>query len=561
MIHRERKRHQRSFSFNDPIVINAMRNATDEALAQFAIPMFVNGGRSTYRDADGFPEVTEGNLQNLYELQAECWRKAESNPQINSHIRDQMGRMAGMGFKFSSEVADINSVIEEISEDPRNDLYQNFPKFCGRSEIEGELFLIFTLHRNGFVEVDFIPPSSIRGGGDENSGIIFHSRKKSFPLFYNVNTTTYNHTTLGSSQMTLVPSVNIAYFPELIKDAMTHSSWDESKTRMNKDPHPVYKQFGNYFRFIVHWNKGLMVSRNVSHIKTTIEWVNYYEMLKKYEIDHKRSSGAYLWVIKVDDKSTLRRWLLMTEEERKATGIMQVKEPGGTIVLPPGMSLDVLNPKLPTISDQDNDIMQMISSGLQKPQDTMLGDYKSTYASVKAAQGPQGDRILDELHYFRLFLRYSFWRPIFYLVSSVRSEFKYFRKATHIVEFKNKKAIKKKVDRPVYKFVDIRLPVSRLDDLKEIGSVLLGTKHGSIVDTLGIPRREIAEKLGFTNYAQLRAEKEMEDEKYPETLSVLDQEAAQEKVESGASEANPDDKDDDVEKEKTKKKSKNVKKK
>jgi len=532
---KEQKSKATVMSFNDQKVINQLKDMSDVALSQFAIPMFQNAASAKrIRDADGFPEVTDEVLNNLHELQKQCWDKATKNPQISSHVRDQMGRMAGNGFKFSSELPDVAAVLSEISEDPRNDLYQNFPKYAGRSEIEGELFLIFTVHQNGFVEIDFTPPNTIRGGGDKGSGIIFHSRKKTFPLFYltTLKTNRKDNTTM------IIPSINIAYYPELIKDAEDHGSFDKDKLRdcITKDRR--FKKFGGFYRFMVHWNKGLMVPRNVSHIRTTLKWANYYEMLKEYEIDHKRSSGAYLWVIQMEDMVAFRRWLQLTEEERAKTGVMQVKEPGGTIILPPGLKIDVVNPKLPTISDQDNDIMQMISSGLQKPQDTMLGDYRSTYASVKAAQGPQGDRIMDELHYFKLFLKYSFWRPIMYLLSEMRPGFKFERTVEHAIGFKGKKPIKKKVKRPVWKFVDINLPISRLDDLKEIGSVLLGSKHGSVADTLGIPKRAIASKLGFAGYPKLRAEKAIEDEKYPETLSLENEDAAQEKTIAGI-EKNP----------------------
>ncbi|MCG7853368.1 MAG: hypothetical protein MIO92_12675, partial [Methanosarcinaceae archaeon] len=147
-------------SLNDPKLVEQLRTMSDEVLSQFAIPMFTNASSSKrIKDADGFPDVTDDVLHDLHELQKQCWNKATSNPQISSHVRDQMGRMAGNGFKFNSEVPDIAEVISEISEDPRNDLYQNFPKYAGRSEIEGELFLILTVHEDGFIEVDFTPPN------------------------------------------------------------------------------------------------------------------------------------------------------------------------------------------------------------------------------------------------------------------------------------------------------------------------------------------------------------------------------------------------------------------
>lgn len=514
----------------------ALNELNDEMLINFSIPLFSDPrDRHRAKDGDGFPEVSSDYLYNLHELQKLCWEKAEGNPQISSHIRDYMGRLAGWGFGFSSEEQSVQKTIDEIVDDPRNSLIENFPKFVARTEIEGELFLMYTLHKSGFVEVDFISPKSIGQGGDQGSGIIFHSQKQTFPLFYLLNQETRNNAGMTSYEQFLVPSINICYYPELEKDAWTHSDFDEKKLKFAKWRKPKaepYDQLNGYFRFIVHWNKGYFTKRNVSHIRTTIEWVNYYEALKKYEIDHKKSSGSYLWVIEMEDVQSFRRWLSMTEEERKKTGIMQAKDPGGTIVLPPGMKINVANPKLSNISDTDTDIMQMVTSGLQKPAEQVLGDYKSTYASVKASQGPQGDRTNDELHYFKTFLMYNFWRPILYLKSLAIPEFKYYKISRDVVSFKDGEPVFGRVKKPAYKLVDINLPVSRLEDIESIAKALLGSKHASIADTLGIPKRRIAARMGFTNYGSLRKEKAWEDEAYPETLSVDDEESVQEKQEA-----------------------------
>ena len=524
-----------------------LNNLSDEMLSTFSFPLFSATSaiaRSTeIVDEDGFPNVNQNYLWDLHKLQEQCWNKAEKNPWINSHVRDIMGRMAGWGFEFYSKIPDLQKTIDEIVDDPRNDVYQNMPKFCARAEIEGELFLMFTLHKNGFVEIDFLSPSMIRNGGDDGSGIIFHPTKQSFPLFYYTNFPN-QHNASGTEQA-LIPSINVCYFPDLEKEARDHPAYDSTKLKYAKarksNTHP-YDKTNGYFRFIVHWNKGFMTKRNVSHIKTTIEWVNYYESLKKYEIDHKKSSGAYLWVIEMEDVRAFRRWLQLSEEDRKKTGIMQPKDPGGTLVLPPGMRLNVQNPKLSSISDEDTDIMQMVSSGLQKPQDTMLGDYRSTYASVKASQGPQGDRINDELHYFKLFLIYDFWRPICYLRSLARDDFKYKRRVKEAVDFdENKNPIMENVQKPVYKLIDICLPMSRLEDIESIAKALLGSKHASVVDTLGIPREKVARRLGFNNYIALRKEKAAEDENLPNTLSAFDQESVQEK-EEGEPKGSPSDK-------------------
>ncbi len=518
----------------DKETVNYLKNVPDELLQSFSFPLMGGSVSRITKDEDGFSVVSESNLTDLHALQEQCWLKAEKNPQINSHVRDTMGRMAGWGFSFNAQINELQKDIDELCEDPRNDLYQKIPKFCARTEIEGELFLCYTLHDDGFIEVDFIAPSKIRGGGDKDSGIIFHPTKQDFPLFYCVNFDGVNDSALQDNQV-LIPSINICYYPELEETVKNHGSYRVDKLKYAKAKNPnkkAYKDINGYCRFIVHWNKGFLTKRNASHIKTTIEWVNHYETLKNYEINHKKSSGAYLWVIMMDDIRAFRGWLNLSEEERKKTGIMHPKDPGGTLVMPPGMRLECVNPKLTSISDQDTDIMQMVSSGLQKPQDVMLGDYRSSYASVKASQGPQGDRINDELHYLKLFLTYDFWRPICWLRSLAKPDFKFYRSVEEVVDFKNKEPVKKRVKKEVYKLIDICFPTSRIEDIESISKALLGSKHASIADTLGIPRSIIAQRLGFNNYQSMRKMKATEDETLPETLSVMDQEAAQEKKEA-----------------------------
>ena len=519
-------------------VSEKLQGLTDEELGklQFSFPMFASGdSQQPLYDEDGFViKVSENDLKNFAEAQKECRKKFETNPQISSHVRDYTGRLAGWGFSFSSKHYDLDSIIEEIVEDPRNDLYQKFPKFCGRAEMEGELFLMLTVHVDGFIEVDFIPPSYIGSGGDDNSGILFHPTKSNFPLFYRVEFPNKSASNDGSTAM-LVPSINIAYYRDLYTIGRSHPEYKESEARLSKSDDRFYQPINGFYRYMVQWDRSFLNRRNVSHIRTTIEWVNHYESLKKYEIDHKKSSGAYLWVVSVEDPKSFKGWLGLSKGEKEATGIMQPKTPGGTMVLPPGMSLEVKNPNLPSISDQDNDIMKMISSGLQKTQDQIVGDYSSSYASVRAAQGPQGDRINDELAYFKNFLTYTFWRSILYLRHAV-TDLKWYKRVEETVDFNGGEPIKKKVKKPIYKLVDICLPISALENIESTATALLGSKHGSVIDTLGIPPSEVAKRLGFTNYHELRRMSSSEYEKYPEVLSGVDQESEQETRENNKTE-------------------------
>lgn len=508
-----------------------LESMSDEDLAKvaFMIPWVSEPG--TVRpstDSDGFPTlVNMTDFANFDKLQLECWNKFVQNPQINSYIRDYQGRLTGHGFSITSEIPEIQECIDEEMEDARNDLFTNLPKYVGRSETEGELFLCLTIHGDSFVEVDFLEPSALKGGGDNNSGIIFHPHKPTMPLMY-----LYDVKSPQGSETIPIPSINLAYYPDLINIVRKHKSYRGNASNMLRKRGKKYRDLGGFNRFIVAWDRSLITKRNVSHIRTTIEWINHYETLKKYEIDHKKSSGAYLWVAKIEDPKAYRTWLSMTDDQKKKTGLLQKKTPGGTIVLPPGMALDVINPDLPKISDQDTDILRMVISGLNRPEDVITGQTSgSTYASIKSSRGPMSDRTKDDIAYFERFMRFHLWKGIFFLKNKVNPSFKTEYKVKEAVGYNEggeKKPKMKDVTKQAYKLVNFTFPVSEINDVEGIARAYLGVKHGSVIDTLGIPAELVAEKLGFTGWKKLRLQRSTEDELYPELIQNADAEMVQE---------------------------------
>ena len=193
---------------------------------------------------------------------------------------------------------------------PRNRLYTFWSKYTGRAIVEGELFLCLTVHRDGFIEVDFIDPSNIAGGGED--GIIYHPNKATLPLFYYVTPPT--NTSKTNNGAILVPSIFVAYYPELVKVAE-----DLSKDLLKDSKGNGYSKLGGFKRFIVSWDRSFITRRNVSYLRTIIEWLNQYETLKQYEIDHKKSAGAYLWVITMEVLKLLEHGCLcqMKKEEKQ----------------------------------------------------------------------------------------------------------------------------------------------------------------------------------------------------------------------------------------------------
>ena len=357
----------------DELIRERIMEIPDEKLVELSFSgVFSDGFNRSNEypvDPDGFPilgSTLNDLLENITDLQKECWRQFNINPQINSSILDNGSSVCGKGFKITSSEQDIKDFLKEILFDSRNRLYANFEKFHVRSDIEGELFLCATLHEDGFVEVDFMSPAALKD-------IYFHPSKESFPLLYEFTVSEKKNGSLCKVDRQY-PSIYVSEFASVCKEMESLEEYDSSKIFRKKVKRGIWKKTNGYQSFIISWDRGLFTKRNVSSMRTTIEWANHYENLKRYEIDHKKSSGAYLWTFTFDDAKSFKNWLALPPDERKRTGVYQKKTPGGSLILPPGMKVDVKNPNLPKISDTDTDILHMITSG--------LNNFKSLYASV-----------------------------------------------------------------------------------------------------------------------------------------------------------------------------------
>lgn len=503
------------------LAASALSKLTDpELLAlQFSMPwqMDISGDESAV-DVDGFGSGSRDVVTRDY-LQRLCWDKFNESPHINTAVRGHIGRLSGFGFEVTSDIQEIQDAITETEYDPRNRLYDAWPKFVGRSVLEGELHLLLTVHQKGFIEVDFIDPSNISGGGED--GVIYHPNKSTMPLFYFVTPSPEENRNITQKTM-LIPSVFMAYYPDLIKIVKKEKAYKEAWTKEAKNSNNSFNKLGGFQRFIVSWDKSLLTRRNTSHLRTVIQWLNLYENLKKYEIDHKKSAGSYLWVVTIEDAKSFRSWLTLSDAERRKTGIMAKKTPGATLVMPPGMSIEAKNPKLPTISDQDTDILHMVTGGLNEPEDVSTGQSKGTFASVKASRGPMSDRISDEMAYFERFLKFDFYRSVFFLKAKV-SDFPEIFSIKTAVDFNDKQEpIFKDVERKPEFLIDVSFPVSEVHDAETSARAFLGVKHGSVNDVLGIPNAVIAKKMGLGNYRRMRLQDCTEKEKFPELSPPVD---------------------------------------
>jgi hypothetical protein len=522
--------------------VSALENIPDEVLHRISFSMPWQYSDSTseghHKDEDGFPLRSPNKMdESSYDrntLQEECFSKFHSNPHVNTSVRGLVGRLTGLGFGCScGEVYDIQGAIEEIELDPRNRLYNYWPKFIGRYNIEGELFLSLTVHTDGFVEVDFIDPGVISVKGDANSGIIFHPTKPTMPLFYNIT-----EKSAPNKIFEQIPSIFIGRYPELVKSVSNHKDYDTSLQVNSRNTSNKYKILGNFQRFIISLDRGFMTRRAVSYLRTVLEWLNHYETLKQYEIDHKKSSGSYVWVFSFENIKAFRTWLTLTDEEKRKTAAGAKLTPGGRLILPPGMTVEAKNPSLPQIKDQDTDIMQMVASGLNEPEDILTGTSRNSFSSVKASRGPFSDRTSDEIAYFDRFLKYDFWSSIFFLKSALSDFPKVFR-VKRAIGFKNKAPVFKNVPKRPEQLIQISYPVSDVLDIEARARGTLGVKHGPMSEQLGVSNRWVAERVGVGNYAQARLEKATEDEIYPELVyeGGVDAESVQERVEGEKSKA------------------------
>ena len=554
---------EKSLDFNE--VTEFIDKIPDEVLEriQFSVPWQYSADSSAQTTVDGAPMYPQTDEEGLpitrQALQTECWKKFNLNPQVNTAVRGLSGRMAGRGFEITSEVREIQEAIDEISFDQRNRLYNYWPKYIARSNVEGELFLCFTCHKDGFIEIDFIDPSLINQGGDDDTGIIFHPNKTNMPLFYNISSNNDN-----SGDFDQIPSIFVARYPELIQIAARNDNFKKKYQKNSLSRAKIFKKFKGYYRFIISWDKGFVTKRATSYLKTTIQWLNYYEMLKRYEIDHKRSIGSYVWVFTIENPRDFRLWLSLTDDERAKTGIAAKKTPGSSLVLPPGVKVEVKSPQLPQIKNEDTDIMGMAISGLNEPEDVTMGTSGKPFGSVKASRGPMSDRISDEIEYFDRFAKHDFWGNIFFLKSVITNFPKVFKRLEAIrfkpakdsesedpseKEKKGAEAVFENVKRRPEELIDISYPISEAADFDARAKGLLGVKHGPISDTLGIPNERIATSLGFGGYGRNRLRKATEEKNYPELIYTLDAEKLQE-----LSEGEPTKKTPKVVKKSTKKK-------
>lgn len=436
------------------------------------------------------------------ELNNEAWVKYLTNPYVRRSQDDIAGRITGEDFGFYSREYDIRKWMDEIIYDPRNELYSSWMGYIIRKLTESELFLNLTIHEDdGFVEVDIIEPGLIDGvdtkekGFVFEGGIVFHPDKQTMPLFYSVK-----DPVTGNS--VFLPSIYLAYLPKLqTKIDMTRlSRMSGGLIRTNADVTRATKGKLNFGSYVLSWRHGIKeIKRTVSGLRTTFEPLEDYKEAKKWRQDYMKAMSTYFLFYEFEDLKSWLRWVALSDEQKRASGLAQVLSPGDRLFLPPGVKATIQNPQIPSLSGQDEDLLKMISSGMRQPYDMLSGDIKGpTYASIKGSRTPYMDFLSDIREMSKRFFIHDFWKAIFFIKSKFDSNYEYF-KYKEVVGYKEKKERTESVRYRPEQLIDIIFPKSFNEDMNSLANAMLGSKRGPVSYHLGISKEEIANRLGFTN--------------------------------------------------------------
>jgi len=483
-------------------------------------------------DPDGFPlgggggllEVLTGQAKyldgrSMKELREESWRQYKTSPFIQPSVHDARDSVCGDNFEITSPIPDIQKIIDDFWYHPINELNKRFEQFILDKKVTGELFLLLTINEKGrFVEVDMIPPGKITGIGDNGCGIIFHSKKTRLPLIYNIRN--------DDGEDEHVPSTKVLFYPDLINDLNSEDAkskgFDKAKLKGSKGNGP-----GGFKRYMVEWEGPRLVQRSTSYLTSVLIWNNFFTILKIAEIDHKRAMSAYCYVLKAENDDSWKTWQKMTWEEKLQTGLISEKPPGSTIQVPYGWDLKLLSSQLPTLTGNDNDLIELLSGGLNTARDSMTGSSKETYAGVKLSRGNISDRVKADQNRTKRFIRFDFLQPVFYIHMKLFGMPASFfvnecvgydtTNAESVPVFDN--VIKKvHIGKDIEKLITISMPIMTLEPVESQTKAWLGTKPAGADESLGISKKTIAGKLGISDYHSERLKYETEKRNYPKTL-------------------------------------------
>lgn len=478
-------------------------------------------------DGSGLIEMLTGTVEELDKLgldalRDESWRQYKTSPFIQPSVHDARDSLCGHNFEVTSPNSAIKKVIDGFWYHPLNEINKRIKQFVLTKKVTGELFLILTINKQaGLVEVDMVPPERITGIGDNNCGILFHSRKTRLPLVYNIR--------FDNGDEEHVPSTKVAYSPDLIKDLYNEESeskgFDKAKLKASKGD-----GIGGFKRFMVEWEGPCLAQRSTSYLRSVLVWNNFFTILKLAEIDHKRAMSAFCYAIKPETLEAWEAWVELPYEKKLETGLLTEKKSGSTIELPFGYDMKILCPQLPSLTGNDNDLIELLSGGLNTARDSMTGSSVETYAGVKLSRGNISDRVKADQEEFERFCKFDLLQPILFIYVNLFGLPNSFTNREcigyeHASDEGKPKPIFDDVQRKVHiggdirKLITISMPIMTLEPVESQTKAWLGTKPAGADESLGISKKTIAEKLGISDYHAERMARDTEEACYPPLVS------------------------------------------
>ena len=481
--------------------------------------ILTGGGVATDSDVD------------LQELRNACWHTYKMSPFVQQAYKDRIAALFGNGFSMFGTEDAWNERIRSHVEDPRNRLYSRLKPWMLHRAVNGELWTALTAHLDeAFVETDFVGPEKL-------TDIIWHPGKDRMHLVFIVKA--------ADGSTIQIPSINLAYFPGLLVVAKKDDRFDASAFRIGcgKPSRSLSKGIkgklpgGMMRRFITEFEGPVLTRRNTSELRTVIIWNNLYTMMKLVELDHKRALATYAYVFGFSDRDAWELWSGLTPDTKAETGILRKKPPGSDIILPPGMTMKAVNPNLPANSDTDNDIQEHVTSGLGAPRDMTTNTAKGTHSNISASRGPfllRNDAARDDLEQF---LRFDFWRPIFFLLHKIHG-IPAKAGSREVVGYEGEGKQMTPKTRRVLRDpwhpdrLGIHFPPVQLEDSDSLMKAIAGTKHRGLHNGFGVPGGDLASRVGIPDYPRARLRKGTEDLKFPplnNSVDGFDDESTQER--------------------------------
>lgn len=470
------------------------------------------------------------------DLQKKCWEKYRGFGPVKSSVESKADYVTGAGFGVYSEDLQINAFLKDLFYSHRNKLYRRINGWIVRMQAEGELFLLLAFDEKGTATIRTLEPDRI--GEGEETGLILNPDDITETLLY-------NYTSNGEKE--LIPDILCVHDPNgyAKKIKSLEEAPDQAQLKNSKGG-TGFSKLGGYRRFILHWKNLTGIdeyARDISHLVTTIEAINLYWNALKWELDHKKAQCAYTIVVKFEDSPAGRIgwavWKKMSDEEKKATGLITALTPGSKVFCPPGMSVEIKSPQLQRLSGENQDLINLAGAGARTPQDLWQGQSAgATYASLRSSRAPLEIEIANLQKKTENFLRYELLRACF-KAANLLGEFPESFK-TEWVDFVEGEQVFKQIDIEPCELVRFSWPHIRLiERMQEEANARLGSKHAGL-SGIGVSDEQIAGDLGVSDLPRQRMIQALERRKYgvwppsgPEADRAAEDEYRKKGLESG----------------------------